>query len=271
MSEGIKGSRILVVGASAGIGRAIAKRAVREGASVAFAARRSEQLEAAISEAGGGVAVTADVRRPGDPARMVESALDALGGIDALVYATGVSPLQRLADSDTDTWAQVLETNLVGVHETVRAALPHLEPQAIVGVLSSDSVGAPRPGLVPYAASKAALEELLRGWRTEHPHIRWACLTVGPTVPTEFGVNFDPQLVGELFADWSRLGMIHETMMDADAVAHMITTSIGLLLEHPGIGIEHLVLRPASGIIGSVTHLDDAFEENANLAGGGAV
>lgn len=254
-------ARMLVVGASAGVGRAIATRAVRNGASVAFSARRAEQLEAAVSQAGGGVAIPADVRDADDCARLVKSALDALGGLDTIVYATAVSPLRRLPDSDRDTWAQVLETNLVGLHEVVRAALPHLAPKSLVAVLSSDSVGDPRPGLVPYAASKAALEELLRGWRAEYPDIRWMCITLGPTQPTEFGVHFDPQLVGELFADWSRLGMVHETMMDTDEVADVIVTTLDVLRSHAGIGCEHLVLRPASGIVSTVAHLDAALDE----------
>jgi len=78
-----------------------------------------------------------------------------------LIYATGVSPLQRLRHATREQWMAVIETNLVGLHEVVQAALPHLSDGAAVGVLSSDSVGTPRPGLVPYAASKAALEELI--------------------------------------------------------------------------------------------------------------
>ena len=257
-SEHAPTPRVLVVGASSGIGKAIAQRFVRAGASVVFSARRRERLEAAIAEAGGGTAVCADVRSPSGPAEAVRGALDVLGALDVVVYATGVSPLQRLADATQDAWAQVLETNLVGLHEVIRAAMGHLAPAAVVGVLSSDSVGTPRPGLVPYAASKAALEELLRGWRTEHPEIRFSCITVGPTFPTEFGVHFDEALMTELFADWSRLGMVHASLMDVNELADVVVTTLEQLLRHPGIGMEHIVLRPASAIVDTIDHMEEA-------------
>lgn len=260
------GARVLVVGASSGVGRALAQRFVAAGADVAFAARRVEHLEAAIAEAGGGIAIPGDVRAPGGAADLVARATEALGGFDVVVYSTGVSPLHRLRDATREEWLQVLETNLVGMHEVVQAALPHLAPGAVVGVLSSDSVGNPRPGLVPYASSKAALEELLHGWRTEHPEVRFACITIGPTFPTEFGVHFDPDLMVELFHDWSRLGMVHASLMDGNELADVIVTTVSTLLAHPGIGMEHIVLRPASGIVADVGHMEMVAETNAMLA-----
>jgi len=238
-------TRVLVVGASSGVGKAIAQRFVRSGASVAFSARRAENLTEAIAEAGGGVAVPGDVRAHEGAAALVRGAVDALGGIDVLVYATGVSPLRRLKDADRAQWLQVLETNLVGLHEVVQAALPHLPPGAAVGVLSSDSVGTPRPGLVPYAASKAALEELMRGWRTEHPDIRFSTIVIGPTFPTEFGTSFDPELMGELWDEWARLGMADTSIMDGSELAEVIVGTYLSLLPYHGIGMEQIVLRPS--------------------------
>lgn len=257
--------RVLVVGASAGIGRAVAQDALRRGASVVFAARRAEALEGAIAEvdvpaAGRGIPVAVDVRSLDDCARLAAIVATELGGLDVLVYATAVSPLRRLVDSDATTWAQVLEANLVGAHAVVRALLPSLTDAAIVGVLSSDSVGAPRPGLVPYASSKAALEELIRGLRVEHPRVRWTCITVGPTVPTEFGIHFDPELAGELFVEWARLGMSHASMMQTTDVAEMIVGTVQLLRAFPGIGCEHLVLRPASGIVETSYDMQAQFD-----------
>lgn len=217
---------------------------MRAGADVAFSARRKENLDEAIAEVGGGVAVPGDVRAPDGAHQVVHAAASALGGIDVLIYATGVSPLQRLRHAGRDEWMAVLETNLVGLHEVVQAALPHLSPGAAVGVLSSDSVGTPRPGLVPYAASKAALEELIRGWRAEHPEIRFSTIVIGPTFPTEFGVNFDPDLMGELFEEWTRLGIADTAIMDGIDLADVIVGTYETLIAHPGIGMEEIVLRP---------------------------
>lgn len=237
-------ARVLVVGASSGVGKAIAQRFVHSGARVAFSARRVENLEEAIAEAGSGFAVPGDVRAHDGAEQVVAAAVEALGGIDVLIYATGVSPLQRLRDATRDQWLQVFETNVVGLHEVVRAALPHLSPGAAVGVLSSDSVGTPRPGLVPYAASKAALEELMRGWRTEHPEIRFSTIVIGPTFPTEFGTSFDPALMGELWGEWERLGIADASIMDGVELAEVIVNTYLTLIPYPGIGMEQIVLRP---------------------------
>jgi NAD(P)-dependent dehydrogenase (short-subunit alcohol dehydrogenase family) len=238
-------TRVLVVGASSGVGKAIAQRFVRSGASVAFSARRVENLTEAIAEVGGGIAVPGDVRAHDGAVSVVEAAAEALGGIDVLIYATGVSPLRRLRDANREQWTQVLETNVVGLHEVVQAALPHLSEGAAVGVLSSDSVGTPRPGLVPYAASKAALEELMRGWRAEHPEIRFSTIVIGPTFPTEFGSHFDPELMGELWGEWERLGIADASIMDGNELADVIVSTYQTLLGYPGITMQEIILRPA--------------------------
>jgi len=238
-------TRVLVVGASSGVGRAIAQKFVKAGARVALSARRIENLTDAIAEAGGGIAVPGDVRAHDGAEQVVKAAVEALGGLDVIIYATGVSPLQRLRHASREQWMAVLETNLVGLHEVVQAALPHLATGAAVGVLSSDSVGTPRPGLVPYAASKAALEELMRGWRNEHPEVRFSTIVIGPTFPTEFGAAFDPDLMGELWAEWERLGVADTSIMDGNELADVIVSTYLALIPYHGIGLEEIVLRPA--------------------------
>jgi NAD(P)-dependent dehydrogenase (short-subunit alcohol dehydrogenase family) len=261
MTTSLKGVRVVVVGASAGIGRAVAQQATRQGASVVFSARRAEKLAEAVDEAGAGTPITADVRDPASCVALVEQAVAELGAIDAVVYATAASPLHRLADSGADTWAKVLETNLLGANEVIRAVLPSLAPNAVVAVLSSDSVGTPRIGLVPYASSKAALEELLRGWRNEHPHLRWTCITVGPTVPTEFGIDFDPDLMTEIFAEWSQQGHVDTALMATAEVADVIVGTLALLTANPTVNCDHIVLRPSRATADGTDQRQAAFDE----------
>ena len=103
----LDGYRILVVGASTGIGRAVGIQAAQSGAAVAFAARRTELLEEAVDAAGGSsFAVACDVRREEQCARAVEEAVERFGGLDAVVYAAGKSPLVRFADADADDLAR---------------------------------------------------------------------------------------------------------------------------------------------------------------------
>jgi NAD(P)-dependent dehydrogenase (short-subunit alcohol dehydrogenase family) len=255
---GLSGARVLVVGASSGIGRAVAVTAADRGATVAFVARRAEHLKGAVAEAGGGHAICADTTLPDDCRRLVDEAVSAMGGIDVLLYATGVAPLSRLADLDDAGWNAVLATNLVGANNVIRAAVRRLEPGAIVAAISSESVVAPRPGLVAYAASKAALEASIAGWRCEHPRIRFGVITVGSTVPTDFGRDFDGQLLGELFGDWMRLGMLQEGFMETASVGPVIADLLGAVWPHASVGMEHVVLRPPFPVVAGLGEVQDA-------------
>lgn len=242
----LDGRRILVVGASSGIGRAVGLRAAAGGARVAFAARRAERLAGVVEAAGSGLAVTADVRRPADCARMVAEACRGLGGLDALLYAAGTTPLCWLADADAAHWSEVLETNLVGAALVTRAALPHLEG-GLAAYVSSDSVGRPRQGLGAYSASKAALDELLRGWRLEQPGVRFLRLVVGPTVGTEVARDYDHARLKELVPRWTAHGFMTERQMQAEDLGGLLAEVLASCLAHPGIAVEDLRLEPPGG------------------------
>src|SRR5687768_3681854 len=124
---GLEGSRVLVVGASSGIGRVLGLQAAAAGASVAFAARRRELVDSAAAEAGGGsVGLVCDVRDEASCAAVVADAVAALGGIDAVVYATAIDVLVRIADAPASVWADTFATNVFGAGLITAAALPHL-------------------------------------------------------------------------------------------------------------------------------------------------
>ncbi|HVM41599.1 MAG TPA: SDR family oxidoreductase [Acidimicrobiia bacterium] len=202
--------KVLVIGASAGIGRAVAEAAVRSGHEVAVAARRREVLD----EIAGAVPFQCDVRRPDTCGTTVEEAAAALGGLDGLVIAAGASPLSRLADAGVDHWRTVVETNLVGAALLTRAAIPHLEARSGVAVyMTVTSPGRPWPWLVPYFASKAAMDEMVRGWRAEHPSVGFTSVSVGPTA-SEFAAGWDGEAAGKAFAAWDAGGYLatHDVM-----------------------------------------------------------
>ena len=92
----LQDARVLVVGASSGIGRAVALQAAAGGARVVLAARRADKLAEAAAEAGDGAStVVCDVRQPEQCERVVRDAVAQLGGLDVAVYATAVDPLVR--------------------------------------------------------------------------------------------------------------------------------------------------------------------------------
>jgi NAD(P)-dependent dehydrogenase (short-subunit alcohol dehydrogenase family) len=127
----------------------------------------------------------------------------------------------------------------VGANQTIRAALPLLFPEAMVLALSSETVGRPRSALGAYGSSKAALEESLKPWRIEHPEVRFCCAAIGPTMPTEFGTNFEPELLTWALEDWTARGRAQEQFMDTADLAEVLVEIFATLLDRSGIGLEH--------------------------------
>jgi NAD(P)-dependent dehydrogenase (short-subunit alcohol dehydrogenase family) len=213
--------RVLVVGGSSGIGRSLAVALGRRGHPLAVAARRADALAATVAQAG--PTATGLVGDAGDADRcrtLVEDAVTALGGIDAVVFAAGTSPLGALADSSAKEWQEVLSVNVVGAALVVSAALDQLRAgrDPICVLLTSHSVGRPWPGLVPYAASKAALDQLVYGLRTEEPWLRVVRVVVGPTA-TSFADGWDPGTAGTYFDRWAREGYLDHRVLEPDDVA----------------------------------------------------
>ena len=245
------GRRVVVVGASAGIGRSFAVQAVREGADVVLGARRAEVLDEVVKEAGGGTAAAVDVCDGDSRARFMAEVGERLGEIDLLLCTVGYADLRPLADTDEETWARTIATNLVGLNRLLMLALPALSPIGVLAVLSSESTSRPRKWLVPYAASKAALEASLEGMRIEHPGVRVSCVIVGATFPTEFGSRFDAAELGPAVETWTRLGLLPEEFMTPDDVAACLVGIYGVALRHPGVCIDEVVLRSPSPPLGA--------------------
>jgi NAD(P)-dependent dehydrogenase (short-subunit alcohol dehydrogenase family) len=240
----LKGARVVVIGASAGIGRAFATAAVDAGAQVVAAARRAD----ALAELDGAHGVAADVCTDDGRAAIVDACRRRLGGLDLVLHAAGRADLSLVADTGDDTWRATLETNVVAFNRLVAAALPLLDPPAVVAALSSETSVVPRSGLVAYAASKAALETSVKGWQVEHPGLRFSVVTVGATQPTEFGHGFGGDLLGPALRDWNRRGLMQAAYMDTGEVADLLVTLYGAAIANPSVGVEHVVLRSPSDL-----------------------
>jgi NAD(P)-dependent dehydrogenase (short-subunit alcohol dehydrogenase family) len=231
-AESLAGHRIVVVGASSGIGREIVVAATRAGGAVAAAARRFDQLRELAGKCGPMVhPVVCDVRSTIGCELAARSAADFLGVVDTLVFATGINHLGLLEDTDADAWLEVLETNLVGASMFTRAMLPLLRQPADRHVdgrrpraayLSSHSVARPWPGLGAYAASKAGLETLVEAWRAECPEVDFTRVVVGPTI-TGMADGWDRELATTMFGRWDDEGYLGEhAPVEASAVAAAI-------------------------------------------------
>nr|WP_110319413.1 SDR family oxidoreductase [Mycolicibacterium moriokaense] len=239
----LAGLRTLVIGASSGIGYAVARAAAAQGARVAVAARRIDLLEPMAGELGG-TAHELDVTNPASITRAVERAAEALTAIDAIVCSCGVFPLARVEHVDAATWAEAFAVNTIGPALVMSAAFPYLSDDAVILVASSDKVGRPPAGTAAYAASKAALDEILRSWRCEHPDLRVIRLGIGPTDGTELTRGSDPDLIEELIGYWERDGRVPENMADVADVAATIVTLMSSARATDTLVTESVQLRP---------------------------
>ncbi len=228
--SGLQGRRVLVVGASSGIGRALAVGAGAAGAQVALAARRLALVEEAAAEIGaaGGTARAwcCDVTDESDCARLVGEAAAWMGGIDVLLYLSGSSPLVRIADAPAALWHEMLATNLVGAAVVLRGALPYLrQADDPVVVVTTHSMGMPWPWLGVYGATKAALAELARALRSEEPSLRVLCVAVGNTA-SSFADNWDPEVAGQAFEQWVAQGLLRYEVLQSHEMADAILAAV---------------------------------------------
>jgi NAD(P)-dependent dehydrogenase (short-subunit alcohol dehydrogenase family) len=220
----LAGWRVLVVGASAGIGRATARVLAGEGARLGLAARRADRL-AELARELGAEALPCDVRDAAACAALAPGAAARLGGLDALVYCAGVAPLAALAEADAGTWRLALETNLVGAALVTRAALPHLARGRARAVYLSSIAARERPprrGLGTYAASKAALDAMVAVLQAEHPELAATCVSVGDTGATEMAAGWDPAAGGEFLREWLARGFVTGAVMAPEAVGRHV-------------------------------------------------
>ena len=224
--------RTVIVGASTGLGRCIGVGLARRGAQVALLARRKDLLDDAAAEAGSGtLAITCDVTDADACARAVEEAVAGLGGIDAVVYSTGVGILRRIEDIDAETWMRAFGTNVVGASLFTAAALPHLrESRGAIAYLSSVSASesAPWPGLGAYTVTKAALDKLVEAWRVEHPQVGFTRVVVGDCGggegigQSQFTAEWDQELAGEMVTLWLERRLLSGALMDVEHLIGMI-------------------------------------------------
>jgi len=177
----VAGLRVLVTGAGAGIGQAIAVRLADGGAHVAGL---DIELAGVPDDA---VPVVCDVSDDRSVRTAVADAAMRLGGVDVVVNNAGIGAQGTIADNDDEEWHRVLDVNVVGVVRVTRAALPWLRRSQSAAVVNVGSVaataGLPRRAL--YSASKGAVLSLTLAMASDHvaEGIRVNCVSPG-TVDT---------------------------------------------------------------------------------------
>jgi short-subunit dehydrogenase len=169
----IAGSRLLITGASQGIGKSLAEAAARRGGKV-LAAARSESLLGDLAQQlrGAGLVletVTADVTCPEDRQRMVQAALEKFGGLDILINNAGIGATGHFAEVSPQRLRQIMEVNFFGLTETTRAFLPLLKKGNRPAIVNISSIAGKRgiPARSEYSASKFAVQGFSEALRAE--------------------------------------------------------------------------------------------------------
>ncbi|MEO6794820.1 MAG: SDR family oxidoreductase [Mycobacterium sp.] len=161
---------IFITGGAHGIGAEAARRLHAKGAKLVLTDLDAAALKALADEFGGDrvLTVTADVRELESMQAAADQAVERFGRIDTVVANAGIASYGSVLGVDPAAFRQVIDVNLVGVFNTVRATLPAVvERRGYVLVVSSLAAFAAAPGMLPYDASKAGVEHLANTLRLE--------------------------------------------------------------------------------------------------------
>ncbi|MEV0524477.1 glucose 1-dehydrogenase [Streptomyces sp. NPDC050439] len=158
----------LVTGSSSGIGAEVARRLAAAGIRVVLNSARSveagEKLAAELPDAR---YVRADVADEDDAKRLVRSVVEAYGRLDILVNCAGATrfiPHDDLESANPQVWRDLYDINVIGVWQTITAAVPHLRASGTGSVVTISSQAGVRPGgsSIPYSVSKAAVNHMTK-------------------------------------------------------------------------------------------------------------
>jgi NADP-dependent 3-hydroxy acid dehydrogenase YdfG len=241
---GVNGKVVAIAGASSGIGEATALHLAERGGRLVLGARRGELLDGLvrkIEDAGGeAVAVTVDVRRRDDIARLVTAAVERFGRLDVLFSNAGSMAVSAFDELRVEDWELMVDVNIKGVLNGIAAALPVFRAQGAGHFIHTASTAAYRvvPQQAVYAATKTAVKVLTEGLRQEAgPDLRVTLVSPGFTNTEGVGKGGSPETAAALIAQRNAIAMPPEAIARAVAFA----------IEQPAaVDVGEIVVRPTA-------------------------
>jgi short-subunit dehydrogenase len=186
MVRDLREQRILITGASSGIGRCLAEQAALRGAQVALAARSADKLhelaEHLIARGAKVIAAPADITSDSDRRQLLETVEDQFGGLDVLINNAGVASFGHFTSSSEEVLRQIMEVNFFAPAELMRLAVPMLVKGNKPAIVNVASMCGRRglPAWTEYSASKFALCGLTESLRAEFARFDIDVLLVVP-------------------------------------------------------------------------------------------
>ncbi|WP_139419396.1 3-ketoacyl-ACP reductase [Chryseobacterium mulctrae] len=214
----LKGKNAIITGGGRGLGKAIALILANEGVNIGITGRNEENLKMTVDEIQKlGVNAAYAVFSIDNEIHVkagIESIVEQLGGVDILINNAGIGDFGSIEEMPSETWEQVIKTNLFGVYYAAKAVYPYLKEKGegdIVNVASTAGLKG-GPNMSAYAASKAAVvslsQSMMAEWRKQN--IRVITLTPS-TIASDMSIqggltdgNPDKVLQPEDFAEWVR-------------------------------------------------------------------
>lgn len=169
---------VVITGASSGIGKALAERALALGAKVAACGRNLAKLQATLPQSDNLLTFAADVAQEADCEAFMAAVLSRFGGIDVLINNAGISMRALFEDTELKVLKELMDINFWGTVYCVKYALPAIrQSQGVVVGVSSIAGYRGLPGRTGYSASKFAMQGFLEALRTEQlqsgVHVMW--------------------------------------------------------------------------------------------------
>ena len=202
----VDGKVVFITGGAAGVGAEVARRLHAKGARLLLTDVDADALASFAAALGGNrvLTATADVRDLPAMQAAVDAGVQRFGGVDVVVANAGIASYGSVLQVDPAAFKRLMDVNVLGVFHTVRAALPAIvERRGYVLVVSSLAAFTAAPGLAPYNASKAAVEQFANALRLEVAH---------------HGVD-----VGSAHMSWVDTAMVRDTKTDLSTFGEMLS------------------------------------------------